>query len=94
MNLTLHASDNFKVERLDNAMMTSGLKLIKMKSTISNERDKRELQEKRTENNLQDNMDCLVSLGGEVLSQFRFDRGPLSLSKHSLNILAQLSHAS
>ena len=40
------------------------------------------------------NMDQLQGLGGDILSQFKYERGSLNLSKQSINILGALSQAS
>ena len=37
------------------------------------------------------NMDQLYGLGGEILSQFRYETGSLNMSKQSINLLGALS---
>ena len=65
MNLTLQASDNFKVEKLDRENIKSSFRIMHMNSEP---RTKDRRDEDSVTNNIADNMDCLISLGGEVLS--------------------------
>ena len=82
----------------ENLGTQNSLELKNLYADITNSKDAiSNVSYSRGRNNMKGlfkNMDQLYGLGGEILSQFRYETGSLNLSKQSINLLGALSQAS